>query len=383
MRCAVWLLPGLWACGVSAAPEGQRAELARVEQALAADREKAAGVVRERQALEQKSREMREALVDVARLSRQYEERIATVEASLKTQEAQEARQAREWAANKAAWTRVLVLANRLAGASPVGLALTGRDPHRVVQGTLVLRSVLPRLRCAMMRLLQARDQLVMVRRTIADEQMMLTQAHQALARKQESFRHILEEQKQLGEKNKARQKSLERRIRFLATQASTLRELLDDLDAEQAMDSYRARKGTALGRAFRSLTGNLRLLVPVHGAVLSRFGEPKDGQKSPGLVFQAPPGGYVLSPAEGRVVFCGPFRSYRHIVIVDHGRGFHTLFAGMEQTVVPVGQDVLAGQPLGVMSRAENRRQLYMELRQDGEPVDPSPWLVKDQGKP
>jgi septal ring factor EnvC (AmiA/AmiB activator) len=48
------------------------------------------------------------------------------------------------------------------------------------------------------------------------------------------------------------------------------------------------------------------------------------------------------------------------------------------------VGQDILAGEPIGTLldenpqlgSGSSGRSQLYMELRYKGEPIDPTPWL-------
>ena len=47
----------------------------------------------------------------------------------------------------------------------------------------------------------------------------------------------------------------------------------------------------------------------------------------------------------------------------------------------VKVGQAVAAGEPVGVMPSWEpgasgNRPALYVELRRDGQPVNPAPWL-------
>jgi septal ring factor EnvC (AmiA/AmiB activator) len=43
------------------------------------------------------------------------------------------------------------------------------------------------------------------------------------------------------------------------------------------------------------------------------------------------------------------------------------------------VGQWVLAGEPVGAMgSPQDGKAQLYVELRRDGHPIDPAPWLGK-----
>ena len=47
------------------------------------------------------------------------------------------------------------------------------------------------------------------------------------------------------------------------------------------------------------------------------------------------------------------------------------------------VGQWVLAGEPVGVMGSSQNGDpKLYVELRRDGHPIDPEPWLGKSDSK-
>ena len=91
--------------------------------------------------------------------------------------------------------------------------------------------------------------------------------------------------------------------------------------------------------------------------------------------------GGAVVSPCSGRVAFAAPFRSYGLLLIVDCGGGYHAVLAGFDRLDVKVGQTVAAGEPVGVMPTWEpgatgKRPTLYVELRRDGQPVNPAPWL-------
>jgi septal ring factor EnvC (AmiA/AmiB activator) len=79
--------------------------------------------------------------------------------------------------------------------------------------------------------------------------------------------------------------------------------------------------------------------------------------------------------------VFAGPFRSFGLLLIVDCGGGYHFVLAGFDRLDVSVGRQVQAGEPVGVMAdwnpaRPGDRSTLYVELRHDGVPVNPSPWL-------
>jgi septal ring factor EnvC (AmiA/AmiB activator) len=71
--------------------------------------------------------------------------------------------------------------------------------------------------------------------------------------------------------------------------------------------------------------------------------------------------------------------------LIIEHGGGYHTVLAGLDRVDAVVGQFLLAGEPVGVMgsggapsdaASASGRPRLYLELRRDGQPIDPVPWF-------
>ena len=90
------------------------------------------------------------------------------------------------------------------------------------------------------------------------------------------------------------------------------------------------------------------------------------------------------MAPFDGQVVFPGPFRGYGEILIIEHRGGYHTrAWPDLGRIDAAVGQWVLAGEPVGVMgSPQDGKAQLYVELRRDGHPIDPAPWLGKRDSK-
>jgi len=83
-------------------------------------------------------------------------------------------------------------------------------------------------------------------------------------------------------------------------------------------------------------------------------------------------------------VVFAGEFRGYGEILIIQHSEGYHTLLSGLSRIDAVTGQLVLAGEPVGAMGQSEggNGPELYVELRRNGRPIDPLPWLASQTGK-
>ncbi len=90
-----------------------------------------------------------------------------------------------------------------------------------------------------------------------------------------------------------------------------------------------------------------------------------------------------MVSPHEGRVVFAGPFRRYGQLLIIEHGEGYYSLLAGLARIDGVIGQWILGGEPVGIMGRPGNGNPaLYMELRRNGQPINPLPWLAARKGK-
>src|SRR5262249_44406467 len=139
-----------------------------------------------------------------------------------------------------------------------------------------------------------------------------------------------------------------------------------------------------AVSRSFAKARGTMPF--PVAGNLTARFGEASQaagdaGLLSKGITITARAGAQVVAPFDGIIAFSAPFRGYGQLLIIEHSEGYHTLLAGMGHIDVSVGQRVLAGEPVGVMENA-GAPALYVELRRDGQPINPLPWLAERAGK-
>lgn len=109
---------------------------------------------------------------------------------------------------------------------------------------------------------------------------------------------------------------------------------------------------------------------LPAVGRIVAGLGEVSDsGVRSRGLTIAARPGGQIVAPAEGRIVFAGEYRGYGKIVILDHGDGWSSLVTGMIGLSAAIGDSVDAGSPIG--RAGSNRPRITIELRRAGQPVD------------
>jgi septal ring factor EnvC (AmiA/AmiB activator) len=123
------------------------------------------------------------------------------------------------------------------------------------------------------------------------------------------------------------------------------------------------------------------QLTAPVAGTVFRSWGDPTDAGPATGISYHAAPAALVVAPCAGRVEFAAPFRSYGLLMILDCGGGYHAVLAGFEHLDAKIGQYVRPGEPVGAMpgwqpGAGSSRPSLYVELRHDGQPVNPAPWL-------
>jgi septal ring factor EnvC (AmiA/AmiB activator) len=130
---------------------------------------------------------------------------------------------------------------------------------------------------------------------------------------------------------------------------------------------------------AFRGL-----LAWPVLGTLELPFGDvkhPRFKTITPhrGLTLVAEEGAPVSAVFEGEVVFQDWLTGYGQTVILDHHHGYLSVYAHLSQPQVEVGARVPRSGVLGQVGDSGSLEgpKLYFELRRDGLPLDPEPWLT------
>jgi septal ring factor EnvC (AmiA/AmiB activator) len=122
----------------------------------------------------------------------------------------------------------------------------------------------------------------------------------------------------------------------------------------------------------------------PVEGPVRAGFGRRKHPRVDTytvhnGIEIAAAPDAPVRAVHAGRVVFAQRFLGYGLMVVVDHGAKHHSLYAQLASVRVAPGQEVAAGDVLGLADPAgPDGPGVYFEMRYQGRPEDPESWLGK-----
>ena len=111
----------------------------------------------------------------------------------------------------------------------------------------------------------------------------------------------------------------------------------------------------------------------PVSGPVSSTFGRRKKSWHR-GLDIRADAGTPIVAAASGVVIASGFEARYGQRVKIEHDGGFMTVYAHNERNLVEVGQEVTAGQVIGLVGRTGRAtgEHVHFEIRYDGRVYNP-----------
>lgn len=153
----------------------------------------------------------------------------------------------------------------------------------------------------------------------------------------------------------------------------------LDRITVGQKINVPYSARGAEQTFVSGSLTALPPMSWPLLGAITSRFGM-RDGRPHEGLDIAAEEGTPVRVASGGRVVFAGPRGTYGLAVIVDHGDGVQTLYAHCSRLMVTEGRDVDAGAIIALSGNTGRSTgpHLHLEVRKNGLPLDPLPYLER-----
>ncbi len=136
-----------------------------------------------------------------------------------------------------------------------------------------------------------------------------------------------------------------------------------------------------APGSAPGSARGNAPRGAPVAGRIAQAFGSRGDAGPASGVTYAPPSLATVTAPCGGRIDFAGAFRSYGRMLILDCGREYRFVLAGLDRLDVSGGQSLARGAVVGRMpawseGSGQGRPSLYVQLRHGDATIDPGRFL-------
>ena len=365
------LIPILAALAVAAAALiqqpafGQSVEGARLrgEQAKLNNRE----VMRaQAQTLSKEVEDLRAELILLGRSQALGEGRAARERAQLQGLHKREKALLQSLGRNRSQLSRLLGALQLYQRDPPPPLFVHARSARNAARAAVLMKAVTPELE-ARGKVLSARTEAVRkVRRqaAAASETLLLTESE--VEDRRSRIERLIAEKSALEGRLLADAAAEEEAARRLAANASSLSDLAGDLAA-------RGRPGAGLQL--------VQLVQPVQGRLVRRFGERAGRGQAEGVTWRTQASAQVLAPTDARVEYVGPLKGYGLIVILRAGDAYQVVLAGLDQAASGAGRSVAAGEPIGRMSG--DGSELYLEVRREGEPVDPGRWLAGSSQRP
>ncbi len=399
-------------------------ELAAIRSQISLSEARRAELAAEIDRLEKDRASINRSLIDTSTRQRSIELRVERSGKRLEELRVQQDNVKASLSTRRALLSEVLAALQRMGRKPPPAILVTPGDALSAVRSAILLGAVVPEIRAETEVLFVELTELQRIGIDIENQRSNLFSDLRELAEEEERLALLLTEKKSLT--NDARQELARQgaKAASLAAQASNLSRLIETLEQEitavrEASAAARAAEAKRLAEAEKRIAGTPGkelgpdfsdtsriapavefakakglLPKPAGGVEIRSFGSKNAlGEKSSGISIATRINARIVSPADGWVVYAGPFRSYGQLLILNAGSGYHVILAGMEEIDVQLGQFVLAGEPVAVMgarrvASAEavgietSRPVLYVEFRKDTTSIDPSPWWADSSSK-
>ncbi|MBV1910362.1 MAG: peptidoglycan DD-metalloendopeptidase family protein [Kangiellaceae bacterium] len=143
-----------------------------------------------------------------------------------------------------------------------------------------------------------------------------------------------------------------------------SVRETIEEMDFSQPLEGLKKIKG--------------KLKWPTNGKRLRNYGSVNNGQRSNGVLISGSEGKEISAVHHGRVVYADWLRGFGLLLIVDHGKGYMSLYGYNQALYKEVGDWVEAREAIATLGQSggQNRPALYFELRHQGKPINPRRWF-------
>jgi septal ring factor EnvC (AmiA/AmiB activator) len=338
-------------------------DLARIQDKLSDKQELDQSLKQKQAKTEGELKQLREKLVSATRDQKNSEDRLVTLQNKLDQLQKQEDLQQRALAEQQSKLGGVLAAMLRLSRTPPEVLLLRPDMPVDNLRSAILLRQAMPYYAGKAQNLSANLDKLHQTRMDIIDKRNEVMEAQRNFSGQEAKLNSLLNERQTWLKSTESERADIRQQIDSLSNEAKNVQELLNRVTTAPMPKKKNFGK-----------KGALIFAEPVKGRLIYGFGARDDvGSESRGMTVGTRSGEIIVAPADGQVVFAGPFKGYGNILILRHNDDYHSFLAGFGRIDATVGQVVNAGEPLG---RAPSEKgagaQVYFELRYRGSPVDP-----------
>ncbi len=378
------------------AAQGNPDELADVERRLKDRAEEEKRLRREAEARAQEVTELRRRMIETANSIQDSERRITELEDSIGELEIEKDAAQIALNAESRNLSDVLAALQSLELSRPPALLVSPDDANKAARAAMLLSGAAPEVEARAQRLREAIGRLTSLTDRLDSERTAFAATNRELSARRDVLAELMAEKEKERDVAASLARAAQRETARLAVKATSLRELLRRLErlahtvtprikppppkeaapliAAPSLPTIKEAIPTpyAALRSFDEARGVLR--PPVAGRLTGQFGKPKpEGGLFEGMRFAARNNAIVTAPFEGRVVVARVWE-VANIVVLDVGSGYHILLLGVGDILVEENQRISAGEPLAQMPEGDG--QLDLQIRKNGEPVNPAFWL-------
>ena len=342
------------------------------------------------------------------------EEKISRMESELETLRADLKKAEENFVVEDDNLIKTLSALQNLALKPTEALFVQPLTPVEIIRSAMLLREAVPYLQENAARIREDLEKIEAQKNLVEKQVARIIRQKKILEKEHEQMKALVQRKSKIRNAVEIKSVKAKKKVERLASQANDLRDLLNKLEKQRqeklrrqeeerrrlaelkAAEARRAAEETKkleekqradlikfkpevineVGENFVKAKGHL--LRPARGPVVTAYGEQMSkGVTSKGIIIKTRSQAQVISPYDGTVIFAGPFRGYGNLIIIEHGQGYLSLLAGLEEVDCELGQMLLAGEPVGQMPESGDAR-LYVELRKDNHPINPLTWIEK-----
>jgi septal ring factor EnvC (AmiA/AmiB activator) len=348
-------------------------DLAKLQADLAARRQQESELKKQLDKTEGELADLRSRLVRAAREQTRSEDDLLRLQSRLDELQKKEKQQRSALEEQKTRMSSVVTALLRMGRIPPEWLLVRPDTPTDTIRSAILLRYALPHYAEEAQRLGSQLEELDRTRAAIEEKQNDMTTAQKDYTARQAELNTLMAERQNWLKATESQRKDVQKQIEALSKEAQNVQELINKVAAAP----IRLPPSPAKNK-LATKNGRPSFTPPAKGQILYHFGEADDvGSASKGLTLKLRGGDMIVAPADGQVVFAGPFKGYGNVLILRHGDDYHSFLAGFGRVDAAIGQTVNAGEPLGQSSMEQGPvAQVYYELRHSGTPVDPMQFL-------
>jgi septal ring factor EnvC (AmiA/AmiB activator) len=304
--------------------------------------------------------------------------------------------------------SNMLAALERISLNPPPALIVDPSDAVSSARSAMLISAVVPQLRAKADQVVADLKRLQGIKGQAIEEQDELNANYAVLQEEQLRIATLLAARKQNIAGATTALTAEEQQAATMAQQAASLQQLVGELTAKANAVSEAASANSAkpllpdeTPQAIRTALADTSRLAPAipferargyltqpaTGNDVQDFGANDGlGGLAQGISYATAPNASVVAPADGWVIYKGPYLNYGQIVILNPGDGYTIVLAGLQDVSVNLGQFLLEGEPLGTMGShtigrtvatdaGVSRPTLYIELRKNDQPMDPTGW--------